>query len=143
MRNGIMASAGERLADLRQRVATVHREILEAERTRLERGRGRIPAVEYLRLLTQDPELAWVRPLGRLVTGMDEVLANARKAGTPIDETELRGFRTDTLRLLGRPVPGEFGSRYLRWLRDEPSIVLAHASVMAVLRRDDRPLAAA
>lgn len=143
MRTIVLRPASERLTDLRERVARVHREVLAAERVRLERDLGRIPAVEYLRLLTQDPTLAWVRPLGRLVAGMDAVLADARKTGAPVEEQELDGFRVDTRRLLGRPLPGEFTNRYLGWLREEPSVVLAHAAVMTLLRRDEAPLAAA
>lgn len=116
-----------RLDDVRLGMLAVHKALLQYERIRFERERGRVPSSgEFLQLVIHDPWFEWLRPLSALVVRIDEALA-ADEPPTSISEAEqIISVAKDLL----RPSEGAegFSGSYFRALQDSPEVVMAHAT---------------
>jgi hypothetical protein len=134
-----LESTADRLPAVRNLLARLHRSLLEAERRDLEKERGRVASAEYLGLLLNDARFAWLRPVGRMVARLDEVIAEAEAGGYPISELEAQILLDDVAQLVTLRTWLEAGPRYHDWLQREPDVVLAHAALSTALR--SRPLA--
>ena len=129
------ALAAARLRAIRTALLQLHKSVLDAERFRFERARGRRiegPG-EALRLVLQDNAFAWLRPLSELIVQLDTRLAedDAVKAADVADMTE------HARALLQRDAAGSvFHESYRRLLQDAPEVVVAHGRVTALLVTD-------
>ena len=94
------------LEKLRSPLLEVHRTLLEAERAEYERSHGEVSPAQFLQALIDDPQLAWLKPLTRLVVSLDEVLGDA-----------------------------EFRKRYLEALQTDPQLLVAHGKLQALAAR--------
>ena len=74
--------ARQRLTGLREALLTLHKALLDSERTAYEIVHGPIqgPAA-FLQLLINDARFAWLRPITTLVVQIDEALAAKRPPG--------------------------------------------------------------
>jgi hypothetical protein len=126
------ALAVARLRAIRTALLQLHKSVLDAERFRFERARGRRiegPA-EALRLVLKDDAFAWVRPLSELIVQLDTRLAeDADVQGADVEE-----MVTQARALLQRDGGGPvFHDAYRRLLQDAPEVVVAHGRVTALL----------
>src|SRR3569832_74874 len=68
-------SAKQQLAELREGLFTLHKALIASERVGYEEAFGAIGApANFLRLLLNDPWIAWLRPLSGLMAAVDEAM---------------------------------------------------------------------
>ena len=94
------------LRTLRTPLLEVHRSLVQAERNRYERSHGRVSEGDFLQLLINDPQVAWLKPLTTLLASLDELLGDR-----------------------------EFEKRYLEALQRDPSVAVAHGRLAAAAAR--------
>jgi hypothetical protein len=117
------------LVALRDPLLELHRALLNAERLELERIVGKINPAEFLRLVLDDPQFAWIAPLTELVAIVDYL------AGTPEEKVDGNAPAPQELiasltKLLTPPDPeSSFGSRYLELLQLDPGVVVTHGTL--------------
>lgn len=127
-RADIPAPLRERLTATRDALLHVHKVLLDEEKIRYERARGRIENnYQLLQLVIGDPWFAWLHPVSELVVQID-VLMDAREPAPPdTAEALLRQARA----LLS---PGgsadDFHRQYRRALQESPAVALAHSEAV-------------
>jgi catechol 2,3-dioxygenase len=121
-----------RLRDLRTRLLSLHKVLLDDARAAYEMDRGRIASnANLLQLVINDPWFAWLHPLSELVVRIDETI----EPDSPASETDGAALVDQVERLLAPAENGEtFARRYFEALQRQPSVVLAHADVRRVLK---------
>jgi hypothetical protein len=129
--NGDNASDGvarKQFVDLRDALLKLHKALIDSERIGYEQTFGPITSpANFLRLLTQDPWFAWLRPLSGFITMMDETL----DAEEPITDRQVDEFSKNARTLLIVEESGEgFGRQYFEALQRDPDVVLAHSAVV-------------
>ncbi len=124
------AIARTRLQAVSRALIGLHKALLDAERVRYERDRGRIESAgQMLKLAMEDPWFAWLRPMGQLIVQIDGRLAE--DAALPIaDVNDYLDRTTALLRGSGNPV---FEAAYHRLLQEFPDVVVAHGRVTSLL----------
>jgi hypothetical protein len=80
----------QQVQEVRHRLLDLHKAIVDAERVAYERLHGRVTASEFLRVLINEDEFAWLRPLTALIVQLDE-LVEARGSARERDVEEARG----------------------------------------------------
>jgi hypothetical protein len=119
------------LAELRHALVPLHRTLLEWERAAYERIHGRTGAAEMLKVIVEDPQFAWLRPVSELIARIDDVL----ESDGPDVRVDVDGI-VDQARML--VAPDEEGTPYARRyhsaLQEVPDVVFAHRRVTAILR---------
>lgn len=121
-----------RLTELRGRLLHLHKTLLEMERQDYEKRFGRVNAGELLQLVINGTQFAWLRIISALVVEIDEVL-NGEEFATSTDFEELM---SQARLLFVSPGNEEFKTIYQDALQREPSVVMAHSTVMQLLRQD-------
>jgi len=124
----------DRIPTVRQLLARLHQVLIIAERNELEQEQGSVGAGDLLQRLLGDERFAWLRPMGRMVTKLDDLLAEAEKRGSPISERMARQALIDVRRVVSRTTGLQAGWRYADWVQRDPDIVLAHAALASALR---------
>ena len=122
-----------RLRDLRLRLLTLHKVLLDDARAAYEMDRGRIGSSgNLLQLVISDPWFAWLHQLSELVVRIDEML----QADAPATEADGHVMLEQIERLLtGGDTPGGFAERYQEALQRQPAVVMAHAEVRRILKQ--------
>jgi hypothetical protein len=118
------------LFDLRKALLHLHKTMLDWERSAYERVHGRVPAGELLRVIVEDPQFAWLRPMSELIVRIDETVETE---GDPTVEVEALIARA---RDVVTPAEAETPNarRYLAALQEHPDAVFAHRAVADVLK---------
>jgi hypothetical protein len=121
-------AARERLIALRDALLKLHKALIDSERVGYEQTFGSIASpANFLRLLTQDPWFAWLRPLSGFITSLDETL----DADEPITERIVTDFSKTARSLLVVDENGEgIGRQYFEALQRDPDVVMAHSAVV-------------
>lgn len=88
--------------------------------------------IRLLQLATMDSRFAWLRPLSKLITELDEQQANT-DAPTPAMLGEYRKA-VETLIPASGEAADEFYSRYTTLMQQSPRIAMAHATLRRELR---------
>jgi hypothetical protein len=142
MKRGLMSEIvpGEVLADsqvhhlveLRLRLLRLHKSLLDMERQDFEKRFGRVSSGELLQLVINHAQFAWLRMIPALVVQIDELL-NRDEPATLNDFDDLI---SQARLLFTSPGSEEFKTKYEAALQREPSIVMAHSTVMQLLRQD-------
>ena len=117
--------ARQKLAELRQTLLTLHKALLDSERTSYELVHGTIPSPgAFLQLLINDNWFAWLRPVTSLLVQIDETLAAKNPAGTP---RQFEQLIEDTRALLSpsRETNG-FWKRYSSAMQRDPGVAVLH-----------------
>jgi hypothetical protein len=120
------------LVDVRRALLHLHKTLLEWERAAYERFHGRVSNTELLRLILNDPQFRWLRPMSELLVRIDETLE--------IDDPPATREDIERLIAAARTLvnPDEAGTaaaqRYHAALQDSPDAVLAHRQVHTVLK---------
>lgn len=123
-----LEQARQRLTELRQILLTLHKALLDSERTAYELVHGAVPSAgAFLQLLINDPWFEWLRPITTLLVQIDETLA-AKKP--PAAAPEIERLIADTRALLSpsREVNG-FWKRYSGAVQRDPGVSLLHAQM--------------
>lgn len=120
--------ARARLSELRQSLLTLHKALLDSERTSYEIVHGPLPsAAAFLQLLINDNWFAWLKPVTSLLVQIDETLAAKKPPATPRDFERLI---EDTRALLSpsREANG-FWKRYAGAIQRDPGVAVLHAQM--------------
>ena len=119
------------LFDLRKSLLHLHKTLLDWERAAYERIHGRASASELLKVIVEDPQFAWLRPISELIVRIDETV-DADGENSPADVATL------VARARAIVAADEAGSanerRYYAALQEHPDAVLAHRAVTKVLK---------
>ena len=119
-----------RLVDLRLGLLRLHKALLEMERINFEKLFGRVNRGELLQLVINHTQFGWLRMISALVVEIDEIL-NGDEPATLKDFDDL--FSQARLLFTSNE---EFKTKYQAALEHEPAVVMAHSTVMQVLRQD-------
>ena len=119
------------LTELRQALVPLHRTLLEWERAAYERVHGRTSAAEMLKIIVENPQFTWLRPLSELIARIDALLDSV-EPDVVVDVSAIVG----QARLLTSP--DEEGTPYARnyhaAMQQVPDVVFAHRRVTTLLR---------
>jgi hypothetical protein len=119
------------LFDLRKTLLHLHKTLLDWERSAYERVHGRVSAGELLKVIVEDPQFAWLRPISELIVRIDETV-DMEQADGAVDIDALIARARDVV------APNEAGTpnaqRYHTALQDHPDAVFAHRAVTNVLK---------
>jgi hypothetical protein len=106
--------------EVRASLLALHKAVLAAERTQVERVHGALSGAEYLQLVSDPVRYGWLKPLTALVLALDDEEA----------EDQVAAARE----LLVPPKPDTaFGRRYLSLMQREPALVMAHSALARLL----------
>jgi len=121
--------ARARLQALRDALLKLHKTLIDSERVGYEQTFGPITSpANFLRLLTQDPWFAWLRPLSGFITSLDEIL-DAKEE--PITHGRVEELSKTARELLVVEENGDgAGRQYFEALQRDPDVVLAHSAVV-------------
>ncbi|WP_341529563.1 hypothetical protein WKK05_09775 [Nostoc sp. UHCC 0302] len=121
------------LRDLRNKLLSLHKVLLDAERIAYEQVQGRVSTKELLELALNHEQFAWLHRISELIVQIDQMLT----ADEPASLENVQTLITDARTLI---VPSEVGNafarKYYAALQREPSVVLAHADVSKLLALD-------
>jgi hypothetical protein len=128
-----MTTMTQDLKTLRDDLLRLHGALLAAEREAHERVYGRVAPGEMLRLLLNDENFQWLRPISGLVADIDGALADDRKGERPLDA----GATAALVRRARAVVEPDAATaeRYQAWLQDAPDVLLAHRAVAGRVRQ--------
>ena len=110
----------------------VHKALLDHERVRYERERGRIGGPgEFLQIVINDPWFAWLHQVSELVVRIDEITMTDAKAV----EADAKTMFEQVDKLLVPSETGDtFARRYFEALQRQPAVVLAHGDVKRAMK---------
>jgi hypothetical protein len=131
--NGALTDTSRaRLNELRGRLLTLHKSLLDDARAAYEMDRGRIASKGMLlQLVINDPWFAWLHQISELVVRIDEATAPDGTA----TEGDARALIEQVDRLLVPSETGDtFARRYFEALQRQPAVVLAHGDVKRILK---------
>lgn len=122
----------ETLEDLSRRLLDFHKLLLDWERGHYEAEHGRIGSPgEFLGLVLDHAQFAWLRQLSGFIVEVDEALAPRSKAGPEMGDVLL----TQARRLLdGAAEDGPFQRRLAEALAESPEAAHMHADVVKMLK---------
>ena len=117
--------ARERLAALRETLLTLHKALLDSERTSYEITHGPVASPgAFLQLVINDAWFAWLRPVTGLIVQIDETIAAKKPQATSRDFERL----IEDMRALlspSREVNG-FWKRYAGVVQRDPAVAVLH-----------------
>ena len=120
--------ARQKLAALRETLLTLHKALLDSERTSYEITHGPIASpAAFLQLLINDNWFAWLRPVTTLIVQIDETLAAKKPPATSRDFERL----IEDMRALltpSRDVNG-FWKRYSGAVQRDPGVAVLHSKI--------------
>jgi hypothetical protein len=121
----------ERLDGLSRRLLDFHKVLLDWERAHYEAEHGPIGSPgEFLGLVLDHPQFAWLRQLSGLIVEIDEALAPRSRAGAEMADLLLAQAR----RLLdGAPEDGVFQGRLSHTLADSAEAAHMHLELLNLL----------
>jgi hypothetical protein len=117
--------ARQRLAALRETLLTLHKALLDSERTSYEIAHGPIASPgAFLQLVINDAWFSWLRPVTGLIVQIDETIA-AKKP--PASSRDFERLIEDMRALLSpsREVNG-FWKRYSGAVQRDPAVAVLH-----------------
>ena len=120
------------LRELRSRLLSLHKVLLDDARAAYEMDRGRIGSnASLLQLVINDPWFAWLHSLSELVVRIDETI----EPDSPATEADGAMLVDQVERLLTASEEGEgFARRYFEALQRQPAVVMAHSDVRRTLK---------
>jgi hypothetical protein len=129
--NAGMASDTAFVNDLRHALLDLHKSLMNAQRVTYERAHGRISTSgEFLGLVLEHPEFAWLRELSALIARLDEWMEEKVDEG----EEEFKAL-VSTLRGLVMPEGRNalFSAAYWKIVNDVPEATIAHVKLWRLI----------
>ncbi|HXD34857.1 MAG TPA: hypothetical protein VN643_27300 [Pyrinomonadaceae bacterium] len=123
-------SDSARLREVRLEMLRLHQTLLDMERKSFERTHGRVNAGEFLQLVLNHAQFAWLRIISALVVQIDELL----DADEPASSADMLNLISAVRQLLTESGDQEFQQKYQAALQQEPEVVMAHSALMKLLR---------
>jgi hypothetical protein len=115
------------LRETSKQLIALHRTLINAAKEDYAFATGSRPApAELLRLLTDDPFFAWLKPMTSLIVEIDEM---ARADFEPAAALEI-GKR---LMSMFNATEGDFAAQYLPFLQRDVDVAIAHAGLRGVM----------
>jgi len=123
--NPAFVNAQGELKAIRETLLSLHKALLDSERTSYELVHGKIgSSSEFLQLLISDHRFAWLRPVTTLIVQIDEALA---AKNPPREGREFEQLIQDTRALLSPSrETGEFWGRYFAAVQRDPGVAVLH-----------------
>jgi len=115
---------------LHRALLALHKAVLAAERENLERVHGSLSSAAFLQIVSDPVRYGWLKPFSELILAFEEDEDERAPA------EELRERTRDLLLPPSQKTP--FGRRYLSLMQREPGLVLAHAELAKLLRREEK-----
>ena len=119
------------LFDLRKALLHLHKTLLDWERAAYERIHGRASASELLKVIVEDPQFAWLRPISELIVRIDETV-DKEAEDTPADVNAIVARARAVVAADEAGPPN--AQRYYAALQEHPDAVMAHRAVTRVLK---------
>ena len=121
----------ERIKAIRMRLLDLHKLLLDRERGVYERAHGNIGSPgEYLQLVLEHEQFAWLRRLSGVIVEMDELIRLRTASGAAEAEATLRSAR-QILQLQEHGT--DYEQRYWAAIQNSPDIVIAHCQAEKAL----------
>lgn len=117
-------------SELRHAVLDLHKGLMDAQRIRYEKLHGRISTSgEFLGLVLEHPQFAWLRALSSLIARLDEWIDDEKSE--PDELTAL----VAALQALVEPDGGHevFSNAYWEIVNDVPDVTIAHVKLWRLL----------
>ncbi len=119
------------LFDLRKALLHLHKTLLDWERAAYERIHGRVSGGELLKIIVEDPQFGWLRPISELIVRIDTTVdMEARDGADDVEALAARARLVTAADEAGTPN----AQRYHAALQDHPDAVFAHRAVTSVLK---------
>ena len=119
------------LFDLRKALLHLHKILLDWEQSAYERVHGRVSAAELLKVIVEDPQFAWLRPISELIVRIDTTVDTEPPAGeAEVEALVARAREVTAADETGSP----HAQRYHTALQEHPDAVFAHRDVTHVLK---------
>jgi hypothetical protein len=127
-----LAQARQKLTEVRHLLLTLHKALLDSERTSYELVHGTIPSAgSFLQLLINDNWFAWLRPITTLLVQIDESLAAKNPPATARDFDRLI---IDTRALLSASREEDvFWKRYSTVVARDPGVAVLDEQMQTFL----------
>jgi hypothetical protein len=123
------------LFDLRKGLLHLHKTLLDWERAAYERVHGRASAAELLKLIVEDAQFAWLRPISDLIVRIDETVETEDADPSVESSAEVEALVARARELVApADAPTSHAQRYLAALQEHPDAVFAHRAVTTVLK---------
>jgi len=132
LENATPEAALQHLQELRGKLLHLHKTLLDMERADFERNSGPLNSGELLQLVINHPQFAWLRMISALVVEIDEMLS----AEEPATASDVRNVIARARSLFMSPADEIFKEKYQAALQREPKVVVAHAEVAKLLRKE-------
>jgi hypothetical protein len=119
------------ITGVRHALLALHKALLDAQRIRYERDHGRIEtSFQFLGLVVEHPEFAWIRSLSALIAELDEW----SEAKDPAPKDQLTDL-LETLRSLIQPggPNASFSVPYWKIVEAEPDVLVEHVKLWRML----------
>jgi hypothetical protein len=121
--------------DLRKGLLHLHKTLLDWERAAYERVHGRASAAELLKLIVEDAQFAWLRPISDLIVRIDETVETEDADPSVESSAEVEALVARARELVApADAPTSHAQRYLAALQEHPDAVFAHRAVTTVLK---------
>jgi hypothetical protein len=135
--NPASVNAQAELKSIRETLLSLHKALLDSERTSYELIHGKIgSSSEFLQLLISDARFAWLRPVTTLIVQIDEALA---AKNPPREGREFEQLIQDTRALLSPSrETNEFWGRYYGAVQRDPGVAVLHARMEQQLAESSR-----
>jgi hypothetical protein len=117
------------LTEVRLPLLDLHKSLVETERRDYERTHGRLENAEFLKVLMDDPQFAWLKPLTAFIVQIDEALEDEAADAQTMQRLmgELRSLLTPD------PRGSAFQKRYGDILQRSPDVVVEHGRTLRAL----------
>jgi hypothetical protein len=120
-----------RLKDLRSNLLHLHKALVDLERKNYEQNHGKVSSNNFLQLLINNDQFAWLRFLSEMIVEIDEVL----DAKEPVGEEQAAAILSNARKLLNPSTVSEiFDTKYREALQNDPTVVMAHQAVRETLK---------
>lgn len=121
---------GEKLKKAREILLKLHKSMLDLEREMHEGIHGRLSASEFLNLLLEDEDFAWLRKFSMLIVEIDELFASK----TAVTGEMLDAHLQSVVQLVEMTEPDEyFKAKYQFALQRDPDAAGLHSQLKALL----------
>src|SRR5687768_16587186 len=122
----------QRLSEIRNRLVSLHKALVDYDRVRYEKTVGAIRSPnQFLDLLMRGPWFAWLHPISQLIVAMDQALDEKEPLTAGIDDALVSQA---SLLLMPTETREGFSKHYFDALQDDPDVVFAHAAATKLIR---------